>query len=98
MYIFKVTKSDEGAASLEVFASDGENKKDENLINNKNDEDRGFASFEQASFSDLYTLNFYLQTIAAKYKTSGGLLIVHNKTTNDVQLFLAKETNTLFVG
>ncbi|AIF83466.1 hypothetical protein NTE_01399 [Candidatus Nitrososphaera evergladensis SR1] len=56
------------------------------------------ALLESESFSDLYTLNFHLQTLATKYKTAGGLLIVHDKAKNSVELSLAKDENSLFVS
>lgn len=53
---------------------------------------------ESESFSDLYTLNFRLQTLATKYRTAGGLVIVHDKDKNDVELSKAKDENSLFVS
>lgn len=88
MHIFKVTKSSElgGGAILELY--DG---------NNNNSD---LALLESESFSDLYTLNFHLQTLATKYKTTlePVLFIVHDKAKNSVDLSMAKDENSLFVS
>jgi hypothetical protein len=53
---------------------------------------------ESESFADLYTLNFHLQTLASKYRIGEGLLIVHDKAENAVDLSLAKGENAFFVS
>lgn len=60
--------------------------------------DDSLVLIESESFSDLYTLNFHLQTLATKYKTAGALLIVHDKPRNSVELSMAKDENSLFVS
>jgi hypothetical protein len=56
------------------------------------------ALLESEFFSDLNALNFHLQTLATKYRTGGGLVIVHDKPNNIVEMFLAKDENSLFVS
>ncbi|MEW5839390.1 hypothetical protein [Nitrososphaera sp.] len=53
---------------------------------------------ESESFADLYTLNFRLQTLASKHKISEGLLVVHDKDANAVDISLAKGENAFFVS
>lgn len=60
--------------------------------------DGNLVLLESESFSDLYTLNFHLQTLATKYRTGGGLVIVHDKAKNNVELSMAKDENALFVS
>ncbi|MEO9363379.1 MAG: hypothetical protein ABI348_05705 [Nitrososphaera sp.] len=60
--------------------------------------DESLALLESESFSDLYTLNFHLQTLATKYRTAGALLVVHDKDRNSVELSTARDENSLFVS
>jgi hypothetical protein len=53
---------------------------------------------ESEFFSDLNTLNFHLQTLATKFQTRGGLVIVHDKDKNSVEMSSAKDENSLFVS
>jgi hypothetical protein len=56
------------------------------------------ALVESESFTDLYTLNFHLQTLAKKRKIEKGLLIIHDKEKNTVSLSLAHDENSFFVS
>ena len=60
--------------------------------------DDHLKQLEAESFADLYTLNFHLQTLATKYKIGEGLLVVHDKDINNVELSLAKGENAFFVS
>jgi hypothetical protein len=53
---------------------------------------------ESQSFEDTYTLNFYLQTLPRKYNIKKGLLIVHNKNENSVDMIMAEDENSFFIG
>ena len=53
---------------------------------------------ESESFDDLYTLNFHLQTLAKKHGIEKGLLIVHDRDRNAVDLSVAQEENSFFVS
>jgi hypothetical protein len=56
------------------------------------------ALIESESFSDLYTLNFHLQTLAKKHRIEKSLLVVHDKDRNAVDLSLAQDENSFFVS
>ena len=53
---------------------------------------------ESESFDDLYTLNFHLQTLAKKYRIEKGLLVVHDRDRNAVNLSIAQDENSYFVS
>jgi len=53
---------------------------------------------ESESFDDLYTLNFHLQTLAKKHGIEKGLLVVHDRDRNAVDLSVAQEENSFFVS
>lgn len=53
---------------------------------------------ESESFDDLYTLNFHLQTLAKKHGIEKGLLVVHDKDRNAVDLLIAQGENSFFVS
>jgi hypothetical protein len=53
---------------------------------------------ECESFADLYTLNFHLQTLAKKRTIEKGLLVIHDRSKNTVNLSLACDENSFFVG
>lgn len=53
---------------------------------------------ESESFDDLYTLNFHLQTLAKRHGIEKSLLIVHDKSRNAVNLSIAQDENSFFVG
>ena len=60
--------------------------------------DGQLTQLEAESFADLYTLNFHLQTLAAKYRLVEGLIVVHDRDANSVDLSLAKGENAFFVS
>ncbi|MEO9295495.1 MAG: hypothetical protein ABI347_07845 [Nitrososphaera sp.] len=60
--------------------------------------DNQLKELEVESFADLYTLNFHLQTLAAKYHIAEGLIVVHDRDANTVDLSLAKGENGFFVS
>lgn len=53
---------------------------------------------ESESFGDLYTLNFHLQTLAKKHGIEKGVLVVHDRDRNAVDLSLAQDENSFFVS
>jgi len=55
------------------------------------------ALIESNWFSDSNTLNFYLQTLARKRRIENGLLVVHDKDKNEVDLSLAQDENSFFI-
>lgn len=56
------------------------------------------ALIESESFADLYTLNFHLQTLAKKHGIEKGLLVVHDRDRNAVNLSIAKDESSFFVS
>lgn len=56
------------------------------------------AIIESESFDDLYTLNFYLQTLAKKREIEKGLLVVHDKDRNTIKMSIARDENSFFVS
>lgn len=56
------------------------------------------ALIESESFDDLYTLNFHLQTLAKKHGIEKGLLVVHDKDKNAVNMSIAQDENSFFVS
>ncbi|HEV8406100.1 MAG TPA: hypothetical protein VGQ13_09385 [Nitrososphaera sp.] len=56
------------------------------------------AIVESESFDDLYTLNFYLQTLAKKGEIEKGLLVVHDKDRNTVKMSIARDENSFFIS
>jgi hypothetical protein len=52
---------------------------------------------ESETFSDLYTLNFHLQTLAKKHSIAKGLMVVHDYDRNKVDLALARDEQAFFV-
>jgi hypothetical protein len=59
--------------------------------------DASLKILESESFADLYTLNFHLQTLATKHRIAEGLLIVHDRDANSVDLSIAKGENEFFI-
>lgn len=53
---------------------------------------------ESELFDDLYTLNFHLQTLAKKHRIEKGLLVVHDRDRNAVNLSIAQDENSYFVS
>ena len=56
------------------------------------------ALVESDRFNDSYTLNFYLQALARRHGIHKSLLVVHDKDRNAVDLSLAYDENSFFVG
>lgn len=57
----------------------------------------GLSLLESDAFSDLYTLNFHLQTLAKKHGISKGLMVIHDQDSNKVNLALANDEQSFFV-
>jgi hypothetical protein len=55
------------------------------------------ALIESNWFNDSNTLNFHLQTLARKHRIENGLLVVHDKDKNEVDLSLAQDENSFFI-
>ena len=53
---------------------------------------------ESASFDDLYTLNFHLQALAKKHGIEKGLLVVHDRDRNAVDLSVAQEESSFYIS
>ena len=53
---------------------------------------------ESESFDDLYTLNFHLQALAKKHGIEKGLLVVHDRDRNAVDLSIAQEESSFFIS
>lgn len=60
--------------------------------------DSDLQVLESESFSDLYTLNFHLQTLASKHKIQEALMVVHDMGSGKVDLSLARGENAFFVS
>jgi hypothetical protein len=60
--------------------------------------DENLCLIESESFVDLYTLNFHLQALAKRHRIDKGLLVIHDKEKNTVNLSLAKNENSFFVS
>ncbi|HEU0144460.1 MAG TPA: hypothetical protein VFQ47_06725 [Nitrososphaera sp.] len=53
---------------------------------------------ESGHFNDSYTLNFYLQALARRHGIQKSLLVIHDKDRDAVDLSLARDENSFFVG
>jgi hypothetical protein len=53
---------------------------------------------ESDSFNDPHTLNFHLQALAKRYGIQKSLMVIHDKDRNAVDLSLAHDENSFFVG
>jgi hypothetical protein len=60
--------------------------------------DESLTMVETNSFADSYTLNFHLQALVKKHTIEKSLMIIHDKEKNTVNLLLAHEENSFFVG
>ena len=60
--------------------------------------DESLTMVETNSFADSYTLNFHLQALVKKHSIDKSLMIIHDKERNTVNLLLAHEENSFFVG
>jgi hypothetical protein len=56
------------------------------------------ALVDSDSFNDSYTLNFHLQALARRHGIEKGLLVIHDKDRNEVDLSLAQDENLFFVS
>ena len=56
------------------------------------------ALVESDSFNDSYTLNFHMQALARRHGIQESLLVIHDKDKNAVNLSLAQDENSFFVG
>jgi hypothetical protein len=52
---------------------------------------------ESNSFVDIYTTNFYMQTLARKHNVKKVLFVIHNKDNNSVEMTVAEEENAFFI-
>jgi hypothetical protein len=52
---------------------------------------------ESNSFVDIYTTNFYMQTLARKHNIKKVLFVVHDKNKNSVEITFAEEENAFFI-
>ena len=52
---------------------------------------------ESNSFTDIYTTNFYMQTLAKKHNIKKVLFIIHDKNKNSVEMRIAEEENAFFI-
>jgi hypothetical protein len=50
------------------------------------------------SFNDSHTLNFHLQALARRRGIKKSLLVIHDKDRNAVNLSLAQDEGSFFVG
>lgn len=53
---------------------------------------------ESESFADISTVNFYLQTLPRRHKIKKALLVVHDKNKNSVNMIIAEDENSFFIG
>lgn len=60
--------------------------------------DESLTIVETNSFADSYTLNFHLQALVKKHTIDKSLMVIHDKEKNTVNLLLAHEENSFFVG
>jgi hypothetical protein len=60
--------------------------------------DENLTMIETNSFADSYTLNFHLQALVKKHTIDKSLMVIHDKEKNTVNLLLAHEENSFFVG
>jgi hypothetical protein len=56
------------------------------------------ALIESDSFNDSHTLNFHLQALARRRGIKKSLLVIHDKDRNAVNLSLAQDEGSFFVG
>ena len=52
---------------------------------------------ESNSFVDIYTTNFYMQTLARKHNIKKVLFVVHDKNKNSVEITIAEKENAFFI-
>ena len=59
--------------------------------------DEDLNLIESKSFSDNSTTNFYLQTLPRKFNATKTLIVLEDKGRNSVDMFVAKDENSLFI-
>jgi len=59
--------------------------------------DKDLKILEEESFEDIYSLNFFLQTLPRKYDVEKTLLIVHDQRLNMVDLQIATGENSYYI-
>ncbi len=53
---------------------------------------------EADSYKDSYTLNFQMQALVKRHSIKKSILVIHDKEKNTVNLLLANDENSFFVG
>jgi hypothetical protein len=59
--------------------------------------DEDLNLLEDESFADIFSLNFYLQTLPRKYSMTRTLLIIHNKRLNRIDMQIAINENSYYI-
>lgn len=59
--------------------------------------DKDLKVLEEESFEDVYSLNFFLQTLPRKYDVEKTLLIVHDQRLNMVDMQIASGENSYYI-
>ena len=59
--------------------------------------DKDLKVLEEESFEDVYSLNFFLQTLPRKYDVEKTLLIVHDQRLNMVDIQIATGENSYYI-
>lgn len=59
--------------------------------------DKDLKVLEEESFEDVYSLNFFLQTLPRKYHVEKTLLIVHDQRLNMVDMEIAGDENSYYI-
>jgi hypothetical protein len=70
-------------------------KQDDQIALKFYDEDLNLL--EDESFADIFSLNFYLQTLPRKYCMTRTLLIIHNKRLNRIDMQIAINENSYYI-
>jgi hypothetical protein len=60
--------------------------------------DKDLKVLEEESFEDVYSLNFFLQTLPRKYDVEKTLLIVHDQRLNMVDMQIASGENSYYIS
>jgi CRISPR/Cas system CMR-associated protein Cmr3 (group 5 of RAMP superfamily) len=59
--------------------------------------DKDLKVLEEESFEDVYSLNFFLQTLPRKYDVEKTLMIVHDQRLNMVDIQIASGENSYYI-
>lgn len=59
--------------------------------------DKDLKVLEEESFEDVYSLNFFLQTLPRKYDVEKTLMIVHDQRLNMVDMQIASGENSYYI-